>query len=469
MEKQKNGRIYLVGAGAIMLSVLAVIPTATASVFIMPIVTALNVSVSAVVLWISIAAAGGTLASLVIGNLMKVIPAKVLVMIGGVFTGLLMASFGFTDNLIIIYCFAFFQGFGLIISGMTIAQIIISKWFIKSRGLMMSLCLVFLMLFAAILNPLVATMIVSYGYQTVALVMGAVIAILIILIGAFIIVDSPEKVGLKPLGYSEESAAPAGGGGHGGGAKQGASYVVSDLPLKVILGTAPFWAIMIVQMVGTVAAQGIGSQSSPFYQSIGLDEVQASLAITINSLAGMVIMLGFGVLADKKSPTFAATIVACFATVAFLFNYFWFGWTGAIIAAILFTGATAISALYAPNMLVKTFGVKNAGQLIGYGHVAGNIGSFAAPILVAAFFDMNNSYTLIFTIIGVGLAICTVLVIWAGSKRTAEKLRALEKRYTDNNTPSADAAGAEVATEASAVAETEVAAGADAAKESTSS
>jgi MFS family permease len=438
MEKQKNGRVWLVGFGAVLLSVLAVIPTVTASVFIMPVVTALDTSVSAVVLWISISAVGGTIASLIIGNLMKVIPAKLLVMIGGVFTGLLLVAFGMTDNLVIIYCAAFLQGWGLIISGMTIAQIIISKWFIKSRGLMMSLCLVFIMVFAAILNPLVATMIVSVGYQTVALVMGITIAVLVILIGAFIIVDTPERVGLKPLGYTENSETPGGSGGSGSGggsggsgeknAKKSSAFVVSDLPLKVILRTAPFWVIMLVQLVGTFAAQGIGSQSSPFFQSIGLDEVQASLAVAINALVGMVVMLLYGILTDRKGPTFASIIFAIFATAAFLLNFLWMGWTGAIISAILFTGASAISALYAPNMLVKTFGVKHSGQLIGYGHVAGNIGSFAAPIVVAAFFDMNNSYTLIFTIVGVALVIITALIIWAGSKRTSEKLRALESR-----------------------------------------
>jgi MFS family permease len=432
MEKQKNGRVWLVGFGAVLLSVLAVIPTVTASVFIMPVVTALGTSVSAVVLWISISAVGGTIASLVIGNLMKLIPAKLLVMVGGVFTGLLLVAFGTTDNLIIIYCAAFLQGWGLIISGMTIAQIIISKWFIKSRGLMMSLCLVFIMVFAAILNPLIATMIVSVGYQIVALVMGITIAVLVILIGAFIIVDAPEKVGLKPLGYTENSGTPGGGGGEKN-ARKSSAFVVSDLPLKVILRTAPFWVIMLVQLVGTFAAQGIGSQSSPFFQSIGLDEVQASLAVAVNALVGMVVMLLYGILTDKKGPTFASIIFAIFATAAFLLNFLWIGWTGAIISAVLFTGAAAISALYAPNMLVKTFGVKNSGQLIGYGHVAGNIGSFAAPIVVAAFFDMNNSYTLIFTIVGVALAIVTVLIIWAGSKRTSERLRLLESRQGETN------------------------------------
>jgi MFS family permease len=147
----------------------------------------------------------------------------------------------------------------------------------------------------------------------------------------------------------------------------------------------------------------------------------------------MVVMLLYGILTDKTGPTFASIIFACFATAAFLLNFLWIGWAGAIISAVLFTGAAAISALYAPNMLVKTFGVKNSGQLIGYGHVAGNIGSFAAPIAVAAFFDMNNSYTIIFTIIGVALAIVTVLIIWAGSKRTSEKLRALESRVGETN------------------------------------
>jgi MFS family permease len=230
---------------------------------------------------------------------------------------------------------------------------------------------------------------------------------------------------MKPLGYSEDNASPS---DRDSNKAKNPRFVSSNLPVKTILRTAPFWAIMLVQLVGTLAAQGIGSQSSPFFQSIGLDEVQASIAVAINALAGMVVILLYGILTDMKGPTFSSIIFACLATAAFILNYLWIGWTGAIISAILFTGASAISALYAPNMLVKTFGVKNSGQLIGYGHVAGNIGSFVAPILVAAFFDMNNSYTLIFTIIGVALAICTVLIIWAGSKRVIGKLKGLESR-----------------------------------------
>jgi sugar phosphate permease len=399
---------------------IATMPLATASVFVPSMVAGLETSVTAVTMFISISAVGALIFSFLLGALVKKVPTKVLIIVGGIFTGLLYVTIGLTTSLPLIYGVAFLQGIGLVIAGMAMAQTVISRWFIKARGTMISLCMVSIMLLAAILNPVLTAMIQSYGYQVVALWAGIISGAIIVLLGVVFIVDSPEKLGQKPHGYVDVSPEAA----TEQQAKATGSSVV-NFTLKTAIATSPFWFVMLYKVLSIVAAQAIGSQALNFYQSIGLDPITASYMISVNALIGLAFAMISGILCDKKTPTHTAVMTAGIGAIAFLGAFLWSGVTGAIVAAICFA-ATSGCAIYGPMMMLKLFGVRDAGSLVGFINGAGNFGSFLGPIIAAAFFDMTGSYTLAFTILGVGLVIAVLLSLVAGSKKTAANLKTRE-------------------------------------------
>jgi MFS family permease len=424
MNTQKNARAWVVGISACVMGVFAVLPTACMSIFIPQIAAGIGQSVGAVSLMMSISAVGGMIASLLIGKLFKAVNTKLLIAVSGVLSASSLLAIGLSQNITIIYITSFLQGLGLVWSGLTMAQIIIAQWFIKARGTMMSLNMILLMVFAAIFNPLLARFSQSLGYAQTALGFGILIGAVIILIGLFIMVDRPEKIGMKPYGFTDDASGAEDRGGHGshGG---GAQASLAELSLKQAVKTPAFWMIMLVCLLGTTVAQSYGTQAFNFFQSIGCNPDQAGLAIAVNSLVGLAWTMSFGAISDKKSPTLAALLTGIAVSVAFLFNMLWVGFIGAIIAAALIAAVAGLSALFGPTSLVRLYGRKDGSHLIGLSHVAGNIGNFIGPVLAGAFFDIYGNYKFIYTILGCVMVVVVVLAVLIGSKKSMAKIKAI--------------------------------------------
>lgn len=404
MKKRSERRIWLVGFGAVLLGVVSCIPFMVASLFVVPMMENLQTTAASITMYISVSAIGGTVGSFAIGWLMKKINIKIIVAVSGVFSGLLLVTIGFSTNLTLIYIAAFFQGIGSVLGGMTLSNILISKWFIKAKGTMMSLVMVFVTMVGAVATPVIASCIETVGYQTVATVLGLVTGISIILIGIIAIVDDPESIGLKPYGYEtvqQESQ------GHSD------SKVSVDISFKAAILTAPFWCIMAVKVFTTVASQGSSSNASPFFQSLGLDSVQAGLVIAVQAIAGLIFSVVTGILIDKKSTTLAGVVNIVTMSAAFLLTFLWSGRGGAILCGVMMAAATSIN-IYVPNIIVELFGTKSSGQLIGISGVAGNIGSFIGPILVSSLFDKTGSFILGYEIIGIMCVISMLLIVCVG-------------------------------------------------------
>ncbi len=419
MKKENNLRAWVVGFAVIIVAMLATLPLSVASLFIPSMIAAMGASASAVSLYVSISSIGGLVASLLLGTLLKKFSIKTLIIVGGLFSGSLMIAIGLTESLPIIYFTAFLQGVSLIISGAAIAQIVITNWFVEKRGLMMSFILVILMLSAAILNMVLARLIVAVGYQPVALWLGIIAAAGIVLLGAFVIVDSPVRLGLHPYGASEAPASET------AAAAVEASGSIVNFSTKQALKTLPLWCVILFMTLTNIASQGIGSQGLTFYQSLGLDAITASNMIAVNALAAIVFSLVAGIVADKKGPTASAIITAGAGMLAFLLTFLWSGSTGALIAAILFAGVSSTS-VYAPLIIAKLYGSRDMGGMLGLANAAGNIGTFIGPVFAAAMYDANGNYVLAYEIIGVLLLIAIILTLVADSKKQAEKLKSIE-------------------------------------------
>lgn len=392
MKKAGNTRAFVVGFAAILMGAISAVPLAVSSIFIPPMVEKLNTTVTAVSLFASVSALAGMLTSFALGKLLKTFPFKLLIVVGGIFSGLLMVTIGLSTSLPLIYAAAFLQGIGLIIAGTAMTQTVLSQWFVEKLGLMMSLILVVTMILAAVLNASLASAIATVGYQSVALWLGIISAAVVVIMGLFIIVESPAKCGLKPYGYKDEAESTDDG--------QIEMPAAQGFTLKQAMGTFQFWAILVYMMLTTIAAQAIASQASNYYQSIGCSAVSAGTVIAINALMGMVFCVLAGILSDKKSPAFAAVVTTGAAAVAFLLSFAWSGMSGAVIAAILFAGTTATS-LFGATMITKLFGTKEAGSLLGFNNAAGNIGSLLGPIVAAGFYDKFGNYSLGFAFVGV--------------------------------------------------------------------
>lgn len=84
--------------------------------------------------------------------------------------------------------------------------VLITNWFEKNRGLMISIAMMGISLGGTFLSPFLSWTIGMFGWRRAYFILGAVSLCVLIPISAFIVRRSPEDVGLFPYGHGEESS-----------------------------------------------------------------------------------------------------------------------------------------------------------------------------------------------------------------------------------------------------------------------
>lgn len=420
MENKTNSKVWIVGIGVVVMAIFAIAPFSGLSLFLRPLSTSLNVSVGEVSLMYSFSAIGGLITALSIGKLLKKFNPKIIVFIGGITLALFFLSIAFSKRLYIIYIASFLHGFGGITAGFTMAQITLSQWFYKARGTMLSVCSIGLSLSLTIVIPIIGTSMEKYGYQTVAFWEGIISGAGVILVAIFCISGPPERYGLKPYGYTGETA---------GMSSDKQSNPQLSLPFSEIVKIPAFWSIVLCMLIASMASQGFNSQGASFFKSIGLDAVQSSYALSVFSFATMGWSLLYGVLSDKVNPTVATIVNVSVAALALLLSYMWTGWTGAIISAVCFAAGGSVSGLLGPTMVSKLFGTKEAGSMVGFTRAGSSIGAMLGPVITGFMFDKSGSYALCLTVMGVCMILVLLLAVWSTSNKTINNIQKRREEY----------------------------------------
>ena len=112
-------------------------------------------------------------------------------------------SYGIAQSIYHLYISAAFLGISFAFCGNLTTQIIIVNWFKKSRGLALSIMISGIGLGGFILSPVIANLIMNFGWRQTYFIMGLIILIVGLPIALFVMKKTPEEVGLKPYGADE--------------------------------------------------------------------------------------------------------------------------------------------------------------------------------------------------------------------------------------------------------------------------
>lgn len=83
--------------------------------------------------------------------------------------------------------------------------ILVNRWFIKKKGLAMSIALSGSAIFGMILSPFITYCIQNLSYQLAYQIIAGLMFVMSSVLIIFLIKEKPEDIGLKALGYGEES------------------------------------------------------------------------------------------------------------------------------------------------------------------------------------------------------------------------------------------------------------------------
>ena len=292
---------------------------------------------------------------------------------------------------------------------------VLSRWFVKRRGIALGLALAGNGLSAFMMPPLAQFLVDSVGWRQAYLALGLMTVVVSIPIVALLLRDSPEAMGLEPDGHPptdsqsksppEEPSSPMGG--------------MRGMSGREALRTSTFWVIVIPFLLMSTALVGCMTHLVPMLTDRGVAIQTAAFATSVMGGATMIGRITIGYLLDRF---FAPRVAMTFFAVA-LFGIFllWSEATGALAflgAFVIGFAASADTTL--PYLVTKFFGLKTFGEIYGLVVACNVMGWMAGPVILGFAFDWMGSYRTMLGALMVVVLVAVGLMGLLASRRPVE-------------------------------------------------
>lgn len=291
-----------------------------------------------------------------------------LMLSGIILGGLALIGLSVMTTLWQFYLFYLFNALGYLFGGPLPNQVMISRWFDKSRGRIMGLAYLGIGVGGMLVPQIAKALNVSFGWRGGLLCLGILM----------IAVAFPMAWFVKEAPVTNE---------------QIAEQQKTKVPFSTILKGWPFYLLLIGSMCSIGAVSGT-SQNLKLYMSIDLNYSQQAAANVMSIVLGSSIIgrLFMGWLADRIPKKYVMMLI--YAMVALSIPLLYASETTGIIYLFAFFFGMALGGDYMiiPLMAAELFGVKVMGRVMGIVIAADGLGEAFGPMLAAWLRDVSGSY-----------------------------------------------------------------------------
>ncbi len=301
-----------------------------------------------------------------------------IMMAGILMAGVALVGLGRISSLGMFYFFYLFNALGYVCGGPLPVQVLLSRWFVQSRGKAMGFAYLGIGIGGALV-PLVAHELVqSFGWQRALQILGLSIIVMAFPL-AFFVKEAP-----APLQTQSETRLTE---------------------TKSAFKTASFYLLMLGSMCSVAAISGT-QQNLKLFLSLDRHYAQAeaarilSLVLTF-SIVGRLLM---GWLADRYSKKSVMLLIYILVAAAIPFLIFGRAPLAVYVFAAVFGIGLGGDYMIIPLMTAEIFGVQVLGRLMGVILTADGIAEAASPWLTGRLRDTTGSYSEgYFMLVGVAL------------------------------------------------------------------
>jgi len=350
------------------------------------------------------------LAAPLIGNLADRFGPRRVLALSTLLLAAALASFAAMQSLTHFYATSLLLGLALTGLGDIPVGAVASRWFAKSRGLVLGVVYVGSNIGGSLV-PIAATAVAARASWRAALCVLAAAALALILPFALFVVREP-RVDEQP---SEEGRAP--------GRALLAEAEAPSLDLAAALRTRTFWILAVVLFAFYFYYLGVINHLIAFLSDSGFSDPAAARRFGGAVAVGIVGKLAIGALADripKKTALLANFALVLLASVLLLFV----GRPGVLLAFLVVHGfAVAAENVLLPLIVVEAFGVAHMAQIYGALMFALLPGGVLGPIFAARLYDTLGSYDLAFTTFAALNALSLGLLCFVRAERPATARR----------------------------------------------
>jgi MFS family permease len=289
------------------------------------------------------------------------------------------------------------------------------NWFVRRRGLALSVAFSGVGVGSIILLPWLQGVIGRAGWRSACWTMGLLVLGLLAPLN-LLLKHRPEDIGLEPDG---DRAAAAGTAAARTTNVVDAAWAAVDWTLARAMRTTRFWWIALGYAAGLFAWYAVQVHQTKYLVEVGFSTGYAAWALGFVSLAGIPGQIALGHLSDRIGREWVWTVgclgfALCYAALLVL--------SQAPAAAVLAFMVAAQGMLgYGLTSVIGAIGVEifqgpHYGTIFGTLMLAAIGGGAAGPWVTGALYDATGSYTLAFWI-AIGCSVLSAVAIWRAAPR----------------------------------------------------
>jgi len=291
-----------------------------------------------------------------------------LMLAGIVMGGIALIGLSMMTSLWQLYLFYMFNALGYMCGGPLPNQVLISRWFDKSRGKAMGIAYLGIGVGGMLVPQVARWLNLSFGWHDALMILGFIM-IAIAFPMAWFVKENPE------------------------GGSSSIKKEEPKIPFGHILKSWPFYLLVIGSMCSIGAVAGT-SQNLKLFFSIDLKYSQEQAANVLSIVLGASIIgrLVMGWLADRMQKKYVMILI--YSLVAISIPLLYFAATPGVIYVFAFIFGVALGGDYMiiPLMAAELFGVKVMGRVMGLVITADGLAEAFAPMLAAWLRDRSGSY-----------------------------------------------------------------------------
>ena len=289
----------------------------------------------------------------------------------------------------------------------------LTNWFVRRRGLALSIAFSGVGIGAVTLLPWLQTLIEARGWRPTCWVLGILVLVSLAPLN-LLLRRRPEDLGLNPDGIGASSET---GGRHGNIID--ADWAAVDWTLARALRTARFWWIAVGYFCGLFAWYAVQVHQTKYLIDIGFSPGTAAWALGIVSLVAVPGQIGLGHLSDRIGREWVwmigngGFVLCCLALIALRDHPTMPGLYAMVVAqGALGYGLTSVMGA----IPAEIFEGRHYGSIFGCVMLAAILGGAAGPWLAGTLYDHFGDYAFAFSISMV-LSLVSATAIWLAAPR----------------------------------------------------
>lgn len=288
------------------------------------------------------------------------------------------------------------------------------NWFVRRRGLAISIAFSGVGVGSIILLPWLQTLIERGGWRTACWTLG-VLALVLLAPLNLLVRGRPEELGLAPDG---DRVSPATASGRTSNVVD-AAWVAVDWTLARALRTTRFWWIALGYFCGLYSWYAVQVHQTKYLVEIGFTASVAAWALGLVSLVAIPGQIALGHLSDRIGREWVWTVgslgfVFCYLTLLLLRDLPTPTLLYLMVVSQGLLGYGLVSVIGA--IPAEIFEGRHYGTIFGTLMLASIAGGAAGPWLTGALYDATRGYTLAWWI-AIGSSALSILAIWRAAPR----------------------------------------------------